>query len=236
MEERVQKILAGAGVASRRKCEELIVQGRVLVNGKVVSLGAKADVSLDRIVVDGKQVVLEKKVYILLNKPKGVVTTVAEKFGMRTIMDIVKVPERAFPVGRLDKDTEGLLLLTNDGDFANRLTHPSFEVVKEYFVVLDKSVSDEIVESLKRGVVVDGRKVSVRGLKASGKEVVLSIHEGRKHIVRRLFEKLGRRVVRLMRTKIDFLGLGDLKPGKWRFLNESEVKKLINSRPGRAPS
>ncbi|VVB80886.1 RNA pseudouridylate synthase [uncultured archaeon] len=128
MLQRIQKILAQAGIASRRKSEELIAKNRVSVNGKPVKLGDKADPDKDKIVVNGRPIKLEKKVYIMLNKPKGFVTTVSEEYCMKTVMDLVDVPERVFPVGRLDKNTEGLLLLTNDGDFANKLTHPSYEV------------------------------------------------------------------------------------------------------------
>ncbi len=224
MLQRIQKILAQAGIASRRKAEQLISQGRVMVNGKVAKLGQSADPDKDKVTVNGKLVVLEKKVYIVLNKPRGYVTTVEEKFGMRTIMDLVKVPQRVFPVGRLDKDTEGLLLLTNDGDFANKLTHPRFEVEKEYFVVLDKPVGVEVAEFLGRGVVIDNRRVKFSRFDISGREVVLVIHEGRKHIVRRIFEKLGFHVKRLVRTQISFLSLDKLPVGKWRFLTEKELK------------
>ncbi|MBW2970026.1 rRNA pseudouridine synthase [Candidatus Woesearchaeota archaeon] len=227
--ERVQKILAQAGVASRRKCEELIAKGRVSVNGKIVKLGDKAS-EKDKILVNGKPVVLEKKVYVMLNKPKGVVTTVSEGFGMKTVLDLVKVPERVFPVGRLDKNTEGLLLLTNDGDLANKLTHPRYEVQKEYFVVLNKPLSEKVMLKLQEGVVIDGRKVDFSRLDFAGREVFLRIHEGRKHIVRRLFELLGFRVLRLVRTRVGSLDLGDLKPGKWRFLTPSELSRLIPKR------
>lgn len=226
MQQRIQKILAQAGIASRRKAEELISKGRVLVNGIVAKLGQKADPDKDKIVVNGRPVVLEKKVYIMLNKPKGFVATVSEAHGMKTVLDIVKVPQRVFPVGRLDKNTEGLLLLTNDGDFANRLTHPRYEVVKEYFAILDKPLSEQAMEKLAAGVTIDDRKVKLSRLDVAGREVVLRIHEGRKHIVRLLFEKLGFFVVRLVRTRIGKLELGDLKSGKWRMLTLSEVKAL----------
>ncbi len=227
MLERVQKILAKAGVASRRKCEWLISKGRVVVNGQVVKLGDKADGSKDKILVGGKPIVLEQKVYIVLNKPKGFVTTVSEKHNMRTVMDIVRVPQKVFPVGRLDKLTEGLLLLTNDGDLANRLTHPSFEVQKEYFVVVDRPFSERAMEYLQQGVLIDDRKVKLSGCEVAGKEVLIKIHEGRKHIVRRLFEKLGLNVVRLVRTRVGGLELGSLKSGKWRILTPVEVKQLL---------
>jgi len=230
MLQRVQKILAQSGFASRRKCEELISNGRVSVNGKTIKLGDKADPDKDKIAISGRLVKLEKKVYIMLNKPRGFVTTVSEEFGMRTVMDLVKVPQRVFPVGRLDKHTEGLLLLTNDGDFANRLTHPRFEVLKEYLVVVDKPLSEKVMERLQEGVVVDDKKVKLSHAEVSGNRVVLQIHEGRKHIVRRLFEQLGFVVKRLVRTKVSSLGLGDLKPGKWRFLTDIELGRLLPKR------
>lgn len=226
MEERVQKILAAAGVASRRKCEELIARGEVLVNGKVISLGDKADPDKDEIVVKGEKVEPEKKVYILVHKPKGVVTTVSEKHGMETILDLVDVKQRVFPVGRLDKPSEGLLILTNDGELTNLLTHPRYGVEKEYYVVLNKVVPERVVRRLKNGVTIDGRKVVCSKVRAKGDEVILSIHEGRKHIVRRLFGHMGLRVKRLVRTKTGPLSLGRLQPGKWRFLTKGEVSAL----------
>jgi len=227
---RVQKILAQAGVASRRKCEDLIANGRVLVNKKVIKLGDKADPDKDKIIVNGRAIVLEKKVYIMLNKPKDYVTTVSEEYCMKTVMDLVKVPERVFPVGRLDKNTEGLLLFTNDGDLANKLTHPRYEVEKEYFVLLDRVLSERKMEELKGGIVIDDKKVNLSGIDVSGNKVILKIREGRKHVVRRLFEQLGFFVKRLVRTRVACLELGDLRPGKWRFLTEIELRRLLPKR------
>ncbi len=226
MQERIQKIIAQAGIASRRKAEQLISQGRVLVNGQVATLGQKADSEKDKIAVNGRLIAVEKKLYIMLNKPRGFVTTVSEEHGMKTVMDIVKVPQRIFPVGRLDKYTEGLLLLTNDGDFANKLTHPRYEVQKEYFVVLDKPLSEQAMERLQRGVIIDERKVKLSRLDVAGKEVLLRIHEGRKHIVRRLFEELGFSVVKLVRTRVSSVELGNLQTGKWRSLTPAELRRL----------
>lgn len=226
MEERLQKILAQAGIASRRKCEELITQGRVAVNGQLAIIGMKADVNKDKILVDGKPVKFEKKVYIMLNKPKGFVTTVSEKHEMKTVMSLVNVSQRVFPVGRLDKDTEGLLLFTNDGDFANKLTHPRYEVTKEYFVLLKKELSEAQFQKLEKGIVIDDKRVAIRGCEAAGREVFLSIHEGRKHIVRRIFEVLGVEIVQLVRVRIGRLGIGELKSGKWRYLTQREVDIL----------
>ncbi len=226
MQERIQKILAKAGVSSRRKAENFIANGRVLVNGKVAILGQKADPEKDRIVVNGKPVILEKKVYIMLNKPKGFVTTVSEHHGMKTVLYLVRVPERVFPVGRLDKHTEGLLFLTNDGDLANKLTHPRYAVQKEYYVVLDRPLSEQAMERLEKGVFVDERKVKLSGLDVAGKKVMVRIHEGRKHIVRRLFETLGFSVVELVRTRIGNVELGNLQSGKWRALTPAELRRL----------
>lgn len=223
---RVQKILAMAGVASRRKCEDLIRAGKVKVNDKVVEIGATANPIKDKISVDGKPIVLEKKVYVLLNKPRGFVTTVSEQYGMRTVREIVKIKERIFPVGRLDKETRGLLLLTNDGDFANKLTHPSFEIKKEYVATLDKPFSKDSFEKLKKGVKVEGRKVDVKNVAVDGKKVTLKIHEGRKHIVRKLFFHLGYRVVDLQRTRVGNLGISGLKEGEWRDLTPDELSLL----------
>lgn len=226
MQERVQKILAQAGIASRRKCEELISKGKVLVNGKVAKLGENADSEKDKIVVNGKQIEVQKKVYIMLNKPKGYITTVSEKHDMKTVMELIKVPQRIFPVGRLDKDTEGLLLFTNDGELANKLTHPRYEVEKEYFVVVDKQISEKNMEQLQKGVVIDGRRVQIRGIHIWAAKAMITIHEGRKHIVRLLFEKVGLMVVRLSRTKVGKLEIGSLPPGKWRHLSDAELRRL----------
>lgn len=223
---RVQKILAMAGISSRRKCEDLIRAGKVKVNGSVVSLGACANPDKDKILVENKPVLIEKKVYILLNKPRGIVTTVTEKFGMRTILDIVKVKERVYPVGRLDKETRGLLLLTNDGDLANQLTHPRFEVTKDYVATLDKPFSRDSFDKLRRGIKVEGRRVDVRNIDVDGKKVSLRIHEGRKHIVRKLFFHLEYRVVDLQRVRVGNLTLEGLSEGKWRYLTQRELELL----------
>ena len=226
MQERIQKIIAQAGIMSRRKAEELIAKGRVLVNGKIAKLGEKANSEKDKIVVNGKEITIQKKVYIMLNKPRGYVTTVSEKHYMKTVMDLVKVPERIFPVGRLDKDTEGLLLLTNDGELANKLTHPRYEVEKEYFVIVDKQISDRHMELLQKGVVIDGRRVQIRGIDVWAAKAMIRIHEGRKHVVRLLFEKVGLSVVRLSRTRVGRLEIGNLQPGKWRHLSDAELRRL----------
>lgn len=223
--ERIHKILARAGIASRRHAEELIRQGRVEVNGERAVIGQRADPVRDRITVDGKPVRIERKVYYALYKPKCVVTTMGEEHGQKTIAHLpgIKVlKERVFPVGRLDKDAEGLLLLTNDGDFANRISHPRYEIAKEYHVQLDRPFEDS--ENLLKGVMIDGWRVEVGNLRCRETRVVLSIHEGRKHIVKRVFEKLGYDVRDLKRTRIGSVRLGKLKPGELRPLGRDELK------------
>ncbi len=190
-----------------------------------MKLGDGANIT-DEILFDNKSVRLPEKIVIMLHKPAGFVTTASETHGMKTVFDLVRIPQRVFPIGRLDKNTEGLLLLTNDGDLANRLTHPRYEVKKEYFVVVDRPISDSAIEKLEAGIEIDGREVNILSLNVKGKEATLVIHEGRKHVVRRLFEEVGLKVVKLARTKIAELTLGDLPKGKWRKLEKKEIQKL----------
>lgn len=224
--DRVQKIIAQCGIASRRKAEDLIRQNKVTVNGKFIQIGASADAQKDVICVEGVRIQPEKKVYIMLNKPRGFVVTVTEQHEMKTIMDIVKVPEKVFPVGRLDKESEGLLLLTNDGDFANQVMHPSFNVIKEYEVEGDKNFSARAVEMLLRGVTVEGRKSKMLSVKASENKAVVTIHEGRKHIVRKMCALVGVKVVRLRRTRIGKLVL-DVPEGKYKIVPYSVVANAL---------
>jgi len=228
--ERVQKLLAQAGIASRRKCEELISRGMVQVNGRVITLGDKASPK-DKITVNGKPVKIENKLYIMFHKPKGYVTTVSESHGMKTVMQLVKVSERVFPVGRLDKNSEGLLLMTNDGALANKLTHPRYNVEKEYVVELDNPFKHET--QLRKGVMIDDRKVKCR-FTSRGNRVTVRIHEGRKHIVRRIFADLGYEVTRLVRTRMACLKLGRLQTGKWRELTKTELRELLDFLDDRA--
>ncbi len=222
---RIQKILAQAGIASRRKSEELILQKRVKVNGRTARLGEKADLEKDTISVDGKKVRMEKKIYILLNKPKDYLSTTAKHYGEKNILELVRVKQRIFPVGRLDKDTEGLVLLTNDGELANKLMHPRYEVKKEYYVRVDKELREKDLEKLIYGIEIDERKVKCEAEKTGRNQANVRIHEGRKHIVKRLFEKLGYTVVRLVRMKMGNLKL-DIPTGKWRYLSEDEIRKI----------
>jgi len=226
MPERIQKIMAHAGVASRRKCEALIEKGLVKVNGKSVKLGDKADSAKDKIEVDGKLIRKEKMVYIIINKPKGVLCSVGDWRGRKTVMDLVECKERIFPVGRLDMDSKGLMILTNDGYLANRMIHPRYNIKKKYLVDLNKPLMDEDIGQIKKGVEIDGKKVNVLGLKANGKRVQLTIHEGRKHIIKRLFEALDYKVVELRRVSIGKLKC-NLEVGEYKFVSQDWLKRNI---------
>ncbi len=213
--ERIHKILARAGVASRRKAEEMIREGRVRVDGEIAVIGQSADPARNEITLDDVPIQIERKVYYAFYKPKGVVTTMGEEHGQETVArlpQIRELGERVFPVGRLDKNAEGLLILTNDGELANALSHPRHEVSKEYRVTLDRPFKRR--DTLRKGVEIDGRRVAVSGVRCEAREVVLRIHEGRKHIVKRLFEKLGYRVTMLKRTRFGPIRLGKLEPGE----------------------
>lgn len=233
--ERLQKILSQAGIASRREAETFITAGRVAVNGTVVTeLGAKADPAKDAITFDGKPVKpATKKVYVLLNKPAGYMTTMKDPEGRPIVSDLVKgVGERVFPVGRLDYNTEGLLLLTNDGAWANSLAHPRHEVDKEYLVRVQGGVSPDQVRHLASGVDLEEATTApctARIVQESEKNSWLSItiHEGRYRQVRRMCEAVGLSVVRLKRVRYGSLDLGELKPGQYRLLTPREAKLLL---------
>ena len=233
---RLQKILAQAGVCSRRQGEQYILAGKVVVDGKVIKqLGAKADPDKNRIVFKGKFLQIQQKVYFLLNKPKGYVCTAsqADPQAKLKVVDLIKgVKERLFTIGRLDKDTEGLIILTNDGDFAQRLMHPSFKVEKTYQVVLDKEFTDKDKRRLFGGVILDGKKTSpakVRKLTKSGRRLLITIHEGRKRQVRRMFACLGYQVKHLLRIRYGSLSIGNLKPGRYRLMTRAEIRMLFPS-------
>jgi 23S rRNA pseudouridine2605 synthase len=232
--ERLQKVLAAAGVGSRRACEELIAAGRVTVNGRKATLGDKADAETAEIHVDGERVVTNTKlVYLAMNKPRGVVSTMADERGREAIADYVgQLSQRVFHVGRLDADSEGLLLLTNDGDLAHRLTHPSFGVAKTYLCEVDGPVARAVGRRLLSGVELDDGPARVDAFKlvdAVQRSALIEVvvHEGRKHIVRRLFEEVGHPVNRLVRTAIGPIRLGDLRPGRTRRLTNAEVAALF---------
>ncbi|MBI5398491.1 rRNA pseudouridine synthase [Candidatus Woesearchaeota archaeon] len=228
--ERVQKIIANAGLMSRRRAEELIQQGRVKVNGQVIAIGSKADVLRDRIIVEGRPLQLQKRLYYAFYKPGDCLTTLDDPAGRKTIFHYIKSGERLIPVGRLDFKTEGLLLLTNDGDFANRIMHPRYETKKTYCAFLDKAISKENLAKIERGVQLeDGMTAPAKARTRSpdGKEVEVVIHEGRNRIVIRVFNALGYGVRRLIRTHIGKLSLGNIKPGKMRELSYQEVQMLM---------
>lgn len=234
MAERLQKLIAAAGLMSRRAAEEAIRAGRVTVNGLAAALGDSAEPGVDHVCLDGKPVrAEERKAYILLHKPRGVVTTMADEKGRRTVAELVRVPGlRVYPVGRLDLDSEGLLLMTNDGALADRLMHPSHEVVKRYHVSVIGEGIDEAVQALSRPMTIDGYPIhpaEVELLRRSGEREALlavSIHEGRNRQVRRMCEAVGLRVARLVRVSEGPISLGDLPSGRWRYLTEEEIRAL----------
>ena len=232
---RLQKIIADAGIASRRKAEELIEKGAVTVNGKRAQIGDKADPLKDKIVVAGRQIIVKKsarKYYIMLHKPRGFITTMSDEGGRRCVAELVdEIPARLFPVGRLDKDSEGLLFMTNDGDFANMISHPSTHFAKTYRVTVHPRITEEQLTELTTGVVIDGRKsmpASVRVVTAEKERTVLEIvlEEGRNRQIRKMCEALGLEVARLKRTAIGPVKLGMLQPGKWRELEPDEMRKI----------
>lgn len=222
--------MADCGVASRRKCEEIILQGRVRVNGqKITELGAKVT-SLDKVVLDNEEITpVTKKVYIALNKPVGVVTTVSDQFDRPAVTDLVadEIHTRIFPVGRLDYDTEGLLIMTNDGDITYKLTHPKHVIFKTYHAVLNKVPHPKDVERLKNGVVIDGKKTKpakINWIKDNVFEI--SISEGRNRQIRKMFESIGCNVEALRRIAIGNLMLGNIPLGRWKHLSPSEIDYL----------
>jgi 23S rRNA pseudouridine2605 synthase len=231
-EERLQKVLAAAGVASRRACEEFIAQGRVTVNGEVAELGSKVDRTRDVVEVDGERINVDPdRVYVLLNKPQGVVTTADDPQGRPTVLDLVNLPQRLFPVGRLDLDTEGLLLLTNDGELANALLHPSREVERWYVALVPGPVKNRALQALRDGVELEdglARPARVQVLEeGKGKALVeVVMTEGRKREVRRMLAEVGLPVERLARVRFGDVELGELRQGKWRFLTPAEVSTL----------
>ncbi len=232
---RLQKFLANSGVASRRKCEELILEGKISVNGKVIKeLGTKIDPTVDKVEYCGKLIQnTERLVYILLNKPIGYVTTANDQFDRDTVLDLVKVKERVVPVGRLDMYTSGALILTNDGDFVYRVTHPKHEITKTYTVTVHGIITNEAVERLRNGVEIDDyvtRPAKVKILKTDEEKNIsrleITIHEGKNRQVRKMCEAVGSKVIALHRSKIGNIGVKDLKLGNWRYLSESELKQF----------
>jgi 23S rRNA pseudouridine2605 synthase len=237
MEKRLQKILSELGIASRRKAEELILQGGVTVNGRIATVGMKADPERDYIKVGGKLVAGPRqkgvqKVYLLWNKPRNVVTTLSDPQGRPAVRDYLKeVKYKVFPVGRLDFDSEGLLLLTNDGDFANAVMHPSREIPKTYLVKVKGEIEEEKLEKLRRGVKLeDGMTLPAKARKVRKSEtnswIEMTIYEGKKRQIRRMIEKVGHLVLKLKRVAINGLKLKDLKPGELRPLTPDELQTI----------
>jgi 23S rRNA pseudouridine2605 synthase len=233
MEKRVQKILAEAGIASRRAAEEMIVEGRVTVNGKVAVLGMKADPAKDHIKVNGKLISRsEPKIYLIFHKPRSVVTSLRDPEGRPTVRDYLKgIKYRVYPVGRLDYDSEGLLLLTNDGELASEILHPSRKIPKTYAVKVKGVPEDSGLEKLRKGIrLEDGMtapaKVIRIGVTANNTWIEMTIHEGKKRQIRRMCEAIGHPVQKLKRTRIDGISLGELKPGEFRYMSSSEIQSI----------
>ena len=237
MEERLQKFLANAGIASRRKCEELILDGKIEVNGAIVTeLGTKVS-EKDIVKYNGKIVKTEEeKIYILLNKPIGYVTTAKDQFNRDTVLDLIKINKRIVPVGRLDMYTSGALILTNDGEFVNMLTHPKNEIDKTYNVTVKGNVTNEDIEQLQKGVKIDDEYITkpakVKILKIDKEKnisrIQITIHEGKNRQVRKMCEAINKKVLALHRCKIGNLEVKDLQVGNWRYLTKKEVENLMN--------
>lgn len=234
MAERLQKVMAEFGVASRRKCEEIIAEGRVKVNGCLVTEpGCKVDKQKDVIEVDGKVIKgTESKVYILLNKPTGYITSAKDQFGRPTVLDLLKgVNIRVFPIGRLDYDTEGLIILTNDGELAYTITHPKHNIDKTYRALVRGKVDKDDAITFARGIEIEDYTTSPAKLEivkyVNGNSIVdITIHEGRNRQVRKMCAAIGHEVIKLKRTRIGKIGLGSLKTGEWRYLSDREVEYL----------
>jgi len=232
--ERLQKVLARAGVGSRRRCEEYIRSGRVRVNGRTVTeMGLKVDPRRDTIIFDGKPVRSEQHIYLLLNKPVGYVSTVSDPQGRPIVTDLIpNIDKRIYPVGRLDLDSEGALLLTNDGRLTNRILHPRYGVAKTYQVTLAKRPSAAKLKQLEQGIVLDGAKTlpaRIRFLRNRKNGILLEVilHEGKKRQIRKMFAAIGHRVLRLKRTAYGGLSLGTLRPGEYRSLSAKDLRKIF---------
>ena len=235
---RLQKYIAMCGAASRRKAEEMIASGRVSVNGqKVCEQGVKVEIGADKVALDGEELSLNtKKYYIMLNKPAGYLSTVKDQFDRPTVTDLLseEIKTRIFPVGRLDYETEGLLLLTNDGDFTYRVTHPKFELGKTYIATVGSGLTVSGINALRRGVQLEDFKTSpadveILDSEAGKTKVKITIHEGKNRQVRRMFEAIGVRVLYLQRVAVGSVELGNLPLGRWRYLTSHEINYLLNS-------
>jgi len=233
MEQRLQKILADMGIASRRASEEIIIEGRVTVNGQVAVIGMKADPGQDHIKVDGKLLTRpEKKVYFIFNKPRGVVTSMGDPEGRPSVQDFTRgIRERVYPVGRLDYDSEGLLILTNDGDLAHAILHPSKKIPKTYLVKIKGALEAEDMDRLRRGIRLDRTVTAPAKVKALRKTdqnswIEMIIYEGKKRQIRRMLERVGHPVIRLMRIRINGIEMGEVKPGTFRRMLPEEIEQL----------
>ena len=231
--ERLQKVIASSGVCSRRKAEDLIKQGKVFVNGQLVmELGTKVNYT-DTVEVDGRNINQEEKEYVLLNKPRGVVTTTNDEHKRKTVLDLIETDKRLYPIGRLDYDTTGALILTNDGELANLLTHPKNHINKTYVAKVKGLVNKNDILQLRSGIKIDNYKTAPAGAriisydkKTDTSIVEITIHEGKNHQVKNMFDAINHEVIKLKREKISFLTLKGLKSGEYRYLNIKEVKKL----------
>ena len=230
---RLNKFLAAAGIGSRRKCDDYIVEGKVSVNGEVVQkLGVRIDELNDTIFFEGSEVkIQEKLLYIILNKPKGIITSAKDEYDRNTVVDLIPLKTRLFPVGRLDQDTTGLLILTNDGELTNQLIHPKFKIPKTYHVLLNKNIHPKDIYHFKHGIILDEKKTAPCKLSeiriidnCSFLEVIL--YEGRKRQIRRMFDELGYKVVELDRIAFGPLTIAGIKRGEWRYLNNNEITTL----------
>ena len=233
---RINKYIASCGVASRRKAEELILEGKIQVNGKTITeLGIKVNPEKDIVTYNGKKLKTEEEfVYILLNKPIGYVTTVKDQFGRDSVLDLVKIKEHLVPVGRLDMYTSGALILTNDGDFVYKVTHPKHEIEKTYTVTIKGIVKNEEVEMLRKGVKIEDyttKPAKVKILKTDEEKNIsrleITIHEGKNRQVRKMCETIGHKVLALHRSKSAGIGVKDIPLGKWRFMKEKEIRKIL---------
>ena len=223
---RVQKLLSNYGYCSRRKAEELIIAGKVKVNGKTIKIGDQAE-ETDEITVDNKAIQKERKVYLVFNKPLNCVTALTDQ-KMKTVMDYIKIKERVFPIGRLDYNTSGLLLLTNDGDFANRIMHPRYEIKKTYLVRLDKDFTVEAIKQVEKGLALDDGKTSPGKVRRIADTFIeITIHEGKNRIIRRIMAELDYKVLSLERVGVGNLRLFNLKPGEYRQLTRKEMEKIF---------
>jgi len=233
MEVRLQKYLADCGIASRRKSEELISQGKVKVNGKIVNeLGVKINTDRDKVEFNGQFVkATKKKIYILLNKPEGYISASKDQFDNESVLKLINLKERLFPVGRLDKDTTGALILTNDGDFSYRLSHPKHEVNKTYIAEVKGVPTADEMKLFMKGIIIDGKKTypaKIRILKETKKNSIVEIiiHEGRNRQVKKMCKEIGHEVISLQRYAIDSITVDKLAVGKWRYLTDKEIEKL----------